>query len=158
MAYLDTTFGGQTILIRSDGEIINLSKFDEVGPICWGFFWVRKGNLYGYMNELGKQIYPCELQIANDFTHDMFKMRSSAIVGFFDANGNPMYNYLDENGTLINGSGYYSEAYPFNNGYAKVKLDDEDDYSYIDFCGIICSMPNVTKFYNEEYPYRYVPP
>lgn len=122
MARLIKNNVGTNILERTDGTSIELSHFDEVGPICWGYFWYRVGNLYGYMNELGNIITKPIYLHAGNFCESRY-----APVG----NGKG-YGYIDRKGQEVCKL-IYDEIWDFNNGLGKVRKNDE--IFYVDYVG-----------------------
>ena len=113
MAELIRQVGGIT-LVRTDGKRIDLSFFDDVGPISWGHFWVLKNGLYGYMNELGILICVPKYDYADDFD-----CSGHATVGIKDK-----FGIIDYRGQEICHL-IYDEIYNFRNNYAKVVRDGQ---------------------------------
>lgn len=153
MAFFEVGPNGATILVRADGKTVDLSEFDEVGPICWGYFWVRKGELYGYMDELGNTLVGPRFAIAKNFTIDLFTRRIHAVVGHYtskEGNRDPRYGYLSTNGYVI-GSTIFKKVWPYNNSYAQVMLAS-GELSYIDDnVGIVQSTPQIRRMYEKKY-------
>ena len=111
------------LLERADRTVVVLNKIDSVGEICWGHFWYRVGDLYGFMNELGERICEPTLVAVRDFEKSMHApVKSSKGWGFID-------NYGRATCKLE-----YDAVYSYNNGVAKVEKDSK--ILYLDRVGV----------------------
>lgn len=128
---------GMIFLETKDGNKINLSKFDDVGEICWGYFWYKKDGKYGYMNEEGKIICEPIYLTASDFDYSLHGAVSNENgYGFVNREG-------EETCSLI-----YDRVWWYNNGYAKVERDGE--IYYIDKIGVEFQLSYAEKMWNSE--------
>jgi len=86
----------------------------------------EKNKLYGFKNGLDEEVIPCQYLFASKFSEGL------AAVSLFSPS---IYGYVDiDNMTVI--PHLYSNAFPFDNGVAKVKIEKSDeDYMYIDKSG-----------------------
>lgn len=111
------------LLERADHTVVVLTKIDSVGEICWGHFWYRVGDLYGFMNELGERICEPTLVAVRDFDKTMHAaVKSSTGWGFINNNGMATCKLV------------YDIVYNYNNGVAKVERNGK--VLYLDKVGI----------------------
>ncbi len=69
---------------------------------------------WGYIDSSGSQIIPYQFDLAYQFTEERGLVAVSV-------NGEYKYSFIDPNGNLI-GDWKFTEAHPFNNGYALVRF------------------------------------
>ena len=119
----------------TDGKIIELNHFQEVGPLCWGYFWYRLHDKYGYMDEEGSIICePIYLSAGNFDITLHAPVESSTGKGFINRSGT-------ETCRLI-----YEEVWWYNNGYAKVMRDG--NIYYLDRIGCEQQLPYAQKMWD----------
>ena len=100
--------GNTTILRTTDGYLIPLCDVDETGELCWGFFWYRIGNRYGFMNELGDVIAEADFLECTNFSrsgHAAVRLTTG-------------WGFIDRLGRMVV-MPKYQKVWYFNNGYAK---------------------------------------
>lgn len=124
------------VLERTDGTFIDLSHFEEVGPICWGYFWYKQGGKYGYMDEEGDLLCkPLYISAGNFDVSLTAPVQGPAGFGFINRGG-------VETCKLI-----YDKVWWYNNGYAQVQRDD--NIYYIDRIGIEHQLPYAKKMWTD---------
>lgn len=124
------------ILERTDGRKINLSHFEAVGPICWGYFWYKLGGKYGYMDEEGSIVCPPVYLTAGNFDVSLHaKVSKETGYGFINRGG-------VETCRLI-----YDKVWWYNNGFARV-MRNKTIY-YIDRIGTEHQLPYAKKMWHE---------
>lgn len=122
-------------LERTDGKIINLSHLQEVGPLCWGYFWYKLGDRYGYMDEEGTIICDPIYLSAENFDITLHAVvESETGKGFINRAG-------IETCRLI-----YEKVWWYNNGYARV-MRNQTVY-YIDRIGTEHQLPYAHKMWH----------
>lgn len=113
----------ERFLIKTNGTKVDLSFFDEVGPMTWGFFYFKIGEKYGFMNELGKVIAGPKYTAAGNFDetgHAAVKTETGW--GFIDTHGMEVCRPI------------YDKVWYYNNGFAKVRKKSQ--ILFIDKIGI----------------------
>lgn len=115
--------GNKYGFIDLNGKKIVSFKYDYVSEFKNGLCLVKKNGLFGYINQIGQEVIPCNYVDAMDFSFD------KAVVAKFDKNNNIVYGYIDTKGNVVIPFIYESAA-SFKNGLACVKRNGK--FGYID--------------------------
>ncbi len=91
-----------------------LTCFDEVGTIEWGIFWVRKGDKFGFMNELGVLICEPQYDEVYSFSIDGYAVvKLNGKLGCINTRGQELCKIE------------YDEFYGIRNDYAKFRKGNQ---------------------------------
>lgn len=112
MAFIRHVAERTFLLERSDNTVVVLTQTDEVGPICWGFFWYRDGDFFGFRNELGEIITPpVYLEVSNFDKTWHAAVRSETGWGFINQEGKATTRLI------------YDKVWWYKDGYVKVQKE-----------------------------------
>ncbi|MEK7432028.1 MAG: WG repeat-containing protein [Cyanobacteriota bacterium] len=109
--------------IDYSGKIIIEAEFDEAEKFSNGISIIRKNNLFGFINSSGKIFTPRFYEIKN-YTNDNF-----LVVRAKDGK----YGFVDKNTLETIIAPIFQDAFPFFEGFAKVKINNK--YGFIDKTG-----------------------
>lgn len=124
------------ILERTDGRKIDLSCFEAVGPICWGYFWYKHNGKYGFMDEEGSPICgPVYISAGNFDVSLHAPVERESGHGFINRGGVETCRCI------------YEKVWWYNNGYARVMRDGT--IYYIDRIGMEHQLPYAKKMWLE---------
>lgn len=128
----DGTYG----LLSTDGEILTLQEYNEIGDFGENGFAVvqeeTEDSLYGYINEKGEEVIPCIYESAGDFANN-----GLACIGM-KIGEDVKYGYINEKGEEIIPCQYDAAGDFTNNGLAFVAKEDTSgntQYGYINAKG-----------------------
>lgn len=112
---------GQACVITYRGQIVLQPEvsIDELYYPSYGFIKVKKDGKYGFLNEDGAIVIPCQFEWASDFSENglAFAVDESGLGGYIDKTGNCVIDPIYETGT------------PFKLGFAAVSQNGK--YIYI---------------------------
>ncbi len=77
-------------LMNAKGEIIIPCQYDMlIGSFNeWGLAEVRRDNLYGFVNQSGKEVISCKYQSVGQFSEGLLDVRLNEKWGYVDTTGN----------------------------------------------------------------------
>ena len=98
-------------IVNAKKKYVDMSLFEQfsrVLPASEKLFKVRREDQWGYADENGNIVVPCEFDYVSEFRE-----------GFASGKKNGKYGFIDENGTVIT-SFIYDDCMGFSNGYCYV--------------------------------------
>ena len=124
--------------INTSGEAVTDAIFDNAYPFSENRALVSINGLYGYIDEQGKQVIPCEYGVRQGFekqhrfSHGLAAVRFNIGDEGIETENN--FGYINTDGkTVFEPADYYANA--FSEGFAMIK--DLFDYYFIDIEGQI---------------------
>ena len=108
-------------------------QWEEIRPFYEGMACVKKGGQYGFINEQGELVIPCEYTSARDFSEGFAAVSQELY-------GNRYWDFVDKTGKRFHsGFWHWKWVWDFKDGVAKVSADsqrDLDDTIWQDVCCI----------------------
>jgi hypothetical protein len=119
--------------INKAGEAVTDAIFDKAYPFSEERALVCINGFYGYIDESGKQVIPCQYGVNEGFeSNHRFSQGLAAVrfnIGNAGIESENNFGYIDKNGnTVFEPADYYANA--FSEGFAMIK--DLFDYYFID--------------------------
>ncbi|MBR6432447.1 MAG: WG repeat-containing protein, partial [Muribaculaceae bacterium] len=113
-----TTFiGDKKGYVKKNGNVVVQAKYDQIGAFNQdGIAKVKNNGLWGYVNNKGKELVPCEYTSIDDIHENMVLVSKNGKWGYAGING---YDNIPCT---------YEAAKPFNDGKAAVKKNGKWGY------------------------------
>lgn len=107
-------------------------QWDEIRPYCEGMACVKKDGKYGFINEQGELVIPCEYISARDFSEGFAAVSQ-------DYYGSRYWDFVDKTGKCFHSKiWHWKWVWDFKGGVAKVAVDSERDLDDIIWKDIYC--------------------
>ena len=181
LGYIDTR--GNTVVPFAYDFVVNKERLNRYGSSFVEIFhyhsgrcWVRKGEKYGLLDSLGKELTSFIYENAFDFSEGLAAIQRNGQWGFVDKTGqevippswqyasffqeglapvvrNNKWGFIDTEGTTVIEPQYYG-AYPFSEGLAQIVIRKKDPqwnylaelFGYIDRSGKEVIAPKYDRF------------
>ena len=114
-------------LLSRDGRKLTDTVYTEVNSFSCGLASVRnEKNLYGFVNQAGEEVIPCQYDDASGFTNGWAAVKRGNAWGYIDLNGKAQTAFIFERYSLFNGSTVHVKV--LNEGYEILNNRGEKTY------------------------------
>ena len=119
----------QQIITEINPELTEaVQKYDSLGGFDEGLARVKKGDLWGFINQNGEEVIPCRYDGAGFFSEGLAAVKKGDLCGFINQNGEEVIPCR------------YDRVWPFSEGLALVRIADK--WGYVDKEGNSTFTPN----------------
>lgn len=112
--------------INKNGSPVINPSFNEAGPFSQGLAWILDDDYIGFINKSGEEIIPPQFAEVKSFSENMSAVRISG-----------RWFFISKNSGKISIKTPFRNAESFNNGIARVQLDNDENprFGYINKSG-----------------------
>lgn len=126
-------------LVNEIGKIVVPCIYDSIELNSDRMFVVENNKLFGLINENGRKVARCKFSNSDmNFSEDLARVKKNSSWGFIDKNGEEAIPFT------------YEKAENFSEGFAVVKLFDEEGYGYINKEGVMV----ILNEYDSAWPFK----